>query len=90
VDTPERGDPCCEEATERFRELAGAQVRIELGPRSQDRYGRALFYVYTEAGESVAKKLIQEGLGKAWTRDGQHRELLAAILHRAKNDCVIC
>ncbi len=35
-------------------------------------------YVYTEAGESVAEKLIREGLGKAWERDGQHRDLLMA------------
>ncbi len=73
LDTPERGEPCFEEATERFRKLAGDRVRIEFGPRSEDRYGRALFYVYTEAGESVAEKLIREGLGKAWERDGQHR-----------------
>ena len=37
VDTPERGEPCFEEATERFRELAGDRVRIEFGPRSEDR-----------------------------------------------------
>ena len=53
-------------------------MRIEFGPRSEDRYGRALFYVYTEAGESVAEKLIREGLGKSWEQDGQHRELLMA------------
>ena len=38
-------------------------MRIEFGPRSEDPYGRALFYVYTEAGESVAEKLIREGPG---------------------------
>jgi len=27
----------------------------------------------------VAEKLIREGLGKAWERDGQHRELLMAV-----------
>ncbi len=48
-DTPERGEPCFEEATDRLRELAGDQVRIEFAPRSEDRYGRALFYVYTDA-----------------------------------------
>ncbi len=44
------GEPCCEEATERFRELAGDRVRIEFGSRSEERYGRILFYVYTDAG----------------------------------------
>ena len=45
--------PGYKEATERFRELAGDRVRIEFGSRSEDRYGRILFYVYTYAGESV-------------------------------------
>ncbi len=61
-------------------------MRIEFGPRSEDRYGRALFYVYTEAGENVAEKLIREGLGKAWERDGQHRELLIAVKGGAERD----
>ncbi len=47
---------------------------------------RALFYVYTEAGESVAEKLIREGLGKAWERDGQHRNLLIAVEDSAERD----
>ncbi len=46
----------------------------QFGPRNEDRYGRALFYVYTEA-----EKLIREGLGKAWERDGQHRDLLMVV-----------
>jgi len=36
VDTPERGEPCFLEATERFKELAGDAVRIEHGPRLSD------------------------------------------------------
>jgi len=86
VDTPERGEPCFEEATERFHKLAGDQVRIEFGPRSEDPYGRALFYVCTETGESVAEKLIREGLGKAWEGDGQHRELLMGVEDGAKRN----
>ena len=38
VDTPERGEKCYMEATVRLRELAGGEVRVELGPRSIDRY----------------------------------------------------
>ena len=41
VDTPERGERCYEEATERTRQLSGDLVRIEPGPRSEDRYGRS-------------------------------------------------
>ncbi len=33
VDTPERGEKCYREATARLRELAGGEVRVELGPR---------------------------------------------------------
>ena len=76
VDTPERGEPCYNEATERTRQLSGEVVRIEAGPRTEDRYGRLLFYLYTESGESIDTQLIQEGLATAWTRDGQHRDLL--------------
>jgi len=86
VDTPERGEPCFEEATERFRELAGDRVRIEFGPRSRDRYGRLLYYVYTQDGDSVDEKLIRERLGKAWERDGQHRNLLMAVEDGAERD----
>ena len=73
-------------AQHRSVELAGDRVRIEFGPRSEDRYGRALFYVYTEAGERVAEKLIRKGLGRAWERDGQHRELLVAVKGGAERD----
>ena len=45
--------PGYEEATERFRNLAGDRVRIEFDSWSEDRYGRILFYVYTYAGERV-------------------------------------
>lgn len=86
VDTPERGEPCFDEATERFKELAGESVRIEYGPRQTDRYGRLLAYVYTEDAESVAEKLIQEGLGEAWKRDGQQRDLLIGLEKQARQD----
>ena len=56
--------------TELTRALSGDSVRIESGPRSQDRYGRLLFYLYTQSGESIEATLIQEGLATAWTRDG--------------------
>ncbi len=32
VDTPERGEKCYIEATARLRELAGDDVRVEIGP----------------------------------------------------------
>ncbi len=86
VDTPERGEKCYTEATSPLRELAGGEVRVELGPRSRDRYGRLLYYVYTQDGDSIAEKLLREGLGEAWERDGQHRELLMAVEDGAERD----
>ena len=90
VDTPERGEQCYEEATERTRQLSGDLVRIEPGPRSEDRYGRLLFYLYTRSGESIDGTLIQEGLATAWTRDGQYRDLLVNLEQETRRQEIGC
>jgi micrococcal nuclease len=90
VDTPELGEECFYEATERFAELAGESVRIELGPRRVDSFGRVLAYIYTEAGDSVDEILVQEGLALAWTGDGQHRDVLMAAESDARRQGVGC
>ena len=79
VDTPERNEKCYRDATSQLRELAGGEVRVELGPRSKDRYGRLLYYVYTQDGDSIDETLVSKGLAKAWTRDGEHRDLLVGL-----------
>ena len=79
VDTPERGDRCYREATERLQEIAGETIRVESGPRAADGFNRNLYYVYTAAGFSIDEVLIAEGLGLAWTWDGQHRDGLIAV-----------
>ena len=79
VDTPERNEKCYRDATSQLRELAGGEVRVELGPRSKDRYGRLLYYVYTQDGDSIDETLVSKGLAKAWTRDGEHRDLLEGL-----------
>ena len=89
VDTPERSEPCFDEATTRLRELADGEVRVEVGPRSGDRYGRLLYYVYTQDGDSIDEILVSEALAKAWTRDGQHRDWLAG-LEQARRSRVEC
>ena len=86
VDTPERGDACFAEATQRLKELAGDTVRVEFGPRQEDRYGRILFYVYTDEGESIDEMLVREGFAEAWTRDGQHRDVLVAAEEGARRN----
>lgn len=84
VDTPERGQPCYSQATARLRSLAGGSVRVESGPRDTDPNGRLLFYVYARNGESIDEKLVREGLAQAWTRDGQHRDLLVELERQAQ------
>ena len=90
IDTPERGEACYNQATERMRVLAGSQVRFESGPRAQDQGGRLLLYVYTETGMSIDEALIREGLALAWTRDGQHRDLLVALAREAQTTGTGC
>ncbi|MDP7587914.1 MAG: hypothetical protein FI737_10075 [SAR202 cluster bacterium] len=79
VDTPEIGEPCAAEATSRMNELAGNSVRLEDGPRLTDQFGRRLAYVYTKDGHSIDEILVRDGVGSAWTEDGQHRDFLVGL-----------
>jgi endonuclease YncB( thermonuclease family) len=90
VDTPERGDKCFATAKDRLRELAGNSVRVENGPRQEDQYGRLLYYVYTEDGQSIDEMLIREGLALAWDGDGQHRDRLVATEEMARRGEIGC
>ena len=90
MDTPEIGEPCADEATERLKDLAGSTVRVELGPRGVDQYGRTLAYLYTKSGMSIDEALVKEGLAVAWTRDGQHRAHLMDLGREAKDKGVGC
>jgi len=53
-------------------------VRLGRGPRAEDRYGRSLFYAFTQDRQSIDETLVREGLALARTRDGQHWDVLAA------------
>ena len=86
VDTPESGQRCAKEATERLRELADDVVRLEDGPRLTDPFGRKLAYVYAQDGISIDAVLISEGLATAWTRDGQHRDYLVGLEQEARSE----
>ena len=90
MDTPEVGERCFREATERLRELAGDRVRVESGPRPRDGFGRLLYYIYTESGASIDEKLVREGLARAWTRDGQHRDYLVGLEAQTRRDGTGC
>ena len=84
LDTPERGDRCFNEATERTRTLAGSQVQLVSDARMQDSFKRELRYVYTAGGESIDAALIREGLALAWREDGAQRAALIALEERAR------
>ena len=84
MDTPEIGEPCADEATERLKDLAGSTVRVEPGPRGVDQYGRTLAYLYTKSGMSIDEALVKEGLAVAWKHDGQHREHSMELEREAK------
>ena len=90
VNTPERGDRCASEATDRLQELAGDSVRLEDGPRLTDQFGRLLAYVYTADGVSIDETLIREGMATAWTRDGQHRDYLVELENDARRNYAGC
>ena len=90
VDTPEVGQRCASEATDRLRELAGDTVRVEPGPRSKDPYGRHLFYLYTDDAESIDEGLVNEGLAVAWLKDGQHMQYLSDVEMQAREKDVGC
>ena len=61
-----------------------------MGPRASDRYGRSLYYIYTEGGDSIDEILVREGLAVAWTADGQHLQYLMSLADRARNEGVGC
>lgn len=86
VDTPERDEKCFDRAADRLREIAGDIVLVEPGPRTEDRYGRKLFYIYTEGGESIDEVLVREGLALAWKGDGQHRDILVSAEETARTN----
>lgn len=79
VDTPERGDGCFSEATDRNEELVGDAVLLLADARERDRYGRLLRYVFDTQGRSIDGQLIAEGLAHAWRQDGFYRDQLIEV-----------
>ena len=90
VDSPERGERCYGAATSALKQLAGRRIRVELGPRAFDSGGRILLYVFTEAGNSIDEMLVQQGLARAWTKDGQYRDHLFGLEREAKRKRAGC
>lgn len=85
VDTPELGTPCADEATSRLRELAAGDVRMRADARERDAYGRLLRYLYTADGLSIDAEMVEEGLARAWRKDGALREGIIMLELEATN-----
>jgi micrococcal nuclease len=90
VDTPERGETCFSEATEATESFAGSQVRLEDGPRLTDSFARRLAYVYGASGNSIDVQLVAGGYARAWTQDGQHRDVLVGLEKSARENEAGC
>lgn len=90
IDTPERGQRCFAEATDRTEELVETDVRLVSDARERDQNDRLLRYVYTPEGLSIDATLIGEGLAYAWTADGALRGPLVELEQRARRNEVGC
>ena len=84
IDTPERGDPCYSEATERNTELVAQTVLLLPDARDRDRFGRLLRYVFDADGVSIDARLIAEGLARAWREDGMYKEQMISLEAQAQ------
>ena len=84
VDTPERGDRCFREATDRNERLVGSMVLLLPDARNQDRYQRLLRYIFLPDGTSVDATLVAEGFGHAWRQDGRYKGDIIALEDQAR------
>ncbi len=67
IDTPEKGKPYFNEATEKTKELClGKEVRLEKDVSEKDRYDRLLRYVYV-GDLFVNAELVKQGYASAYT-----------------------
>jgi endonuclease YncB( thermonuclease family) len=84
VDTPERGDRCFREATDRNETLIGGTVLLLPDVRLEDSNGRLLRYIFLSDGTSVDATLIAEGFALAWRDDGRYRDQLISLERQAQ------
>ena len=91
ADTPERGEACFREATDRLSTLLarGDRVWLQPGPRNDDG-SRLLRYAFTDERVLIDALLVREGLAAAWRRDGQLRDTIIALEDAARSLGVGC
>lgn len=91
MDTPERGQPFAEEATEANRRLVEGKTVILIKDISEsDPYGRLLRYVYLENGTFVNAELVRTGFAVAanYPPDTAYAELFAQLQQEAQQNSV--
>ncbi len=84
VDTPERGDRCYREATDRNETLLGESVLLLTDARDRGPNGRSLRYVFLMSGVSVDATLVAEGFALAWRADGRYRDEIVDLEAEAR------
>jgi endonuclease YncB( thermonuclease family) len=84
IDTPERGDRCFREATDRNEALLGDTVLLLEDERLEDSSNRLLRYIFLEDGTSLDATLVAEGFAEAWRADGYYRDELVALEGQAR------
>lgn len=91
ADTPERGQACYREATDRVATLLqrGDRVWLQSGPRNDDG-SRLLRYAFTNERILIDALLVREGLAAAWRRDGQLRDTIVALEDAARSLGIGC
>lgn len=74
LDTPERGEPGYDEATEALRQMIGGHiVQLEFkGPRKRDNFGRLLCRVWV-GDIDVAAEMLRSGWASIWRPNGRGR-----------------
>jgi len=92
MNTPERDEPCFDEATQANVDLvAGHEVRLEKDFSETDRYGRLLRYVYV-GDVFVNKALVADGYAEAvlYEPDNRYYELFGELEAEAAHSGLGC
>ncbi|MGE0227372.1 MAG: thermonuclease family protein [Dehalococcoidia bacterium] len=90
IQAPEVDERCGTEATNELTRLAGASVRLIDDERTEDQFGRALRYVFTEDDRSIDAELVRQGAARAWRDDGAFRDILVALETNARREGAGC
>ena len=90
IDTPENGEYCYTEATEKLREMiSGKEIIMKSGYTDTDVYDRLLRYIYV-GEEFVNIEMVRSGFAYAIDTDDNMWEKILNAEIMAKNERVRC